>query len=678
MQLREFAERILFANTLEDKLTPPPLDLVDEDPGKAISAPGSPGRPADLILGDKDTVRAPFPGEHRLIDEEQRGILMHFFANHELLATELMALVLLKFPDAPKAFRRDILTTLKEEQIHTRWYLKRMADCGVDFGAFRLSGFFWDTISTMETPLDYVTRLSLTFEQANLDYSKHYAKILTEAGDPKTGKILDRIYRDEIAHVGQGLKWFRRWKKEGESDWKAFNRQLQFPLSPNRAKANNVEFNEEGRRKAGLDGEFLQELQVYNRSTGRSPNVFVFEPSAENNMAGSTSERRAALELAKDLEILIALVSRRDDIALVRQLPSTQHLAHLGALGFQLPEFEELASDGQIAKDSLTRDRKLARLRPWAWCPKTAQLLNPLVENLTVDDGIPWGEELREAFSKTWDHARMVDLEMPELGFVCNSIAEVEHARAQISGSVLVKAPFGASGQKNHRFDPVAPLTQWVGRTIDAQGCVIVERYFDRIFDFSAHYELTDGDLRFLGFVRLENTPRGQFAAAISGGKFAQGLPPDLGRFLASAGGGTNLLYQERVRRTLESALADLDYSGPVGVDAFVYKDTSGELRLRAITEVNPRYTMGRVAHEIRRRIAPEGWASLRFRTLGQLEKRGFETFESYLATDPQAGIALNDPKQATHVLAELKLTKTPPTCEYAYSIGHCQPTEEG
>ena len=148
-----------------------------------------------------------------------------------------MALVLLKFPDAPKAFRRDILTTLKEEQFHTQWYLKRMADCGVDFGAFRLSGFFWDAISTMETPLDYVTRLSLTFEQANLDYSKHYAKILTEAGDPATGKILGRIYRDEIAHVGHGLKWFRRWKREGDSDWETFNRQLHFPLSPSRAKA---------------------------------------------------------------------------------------------------------------------------------------------------------------------------------------------------------------------------------------------------------------------------------------------------------------------------------------------------------------------------------------------------------------------------------------------------------
>ncbi len=44
----------------------------------------------------------------------------------------------------------------------------------VRFGDFTLNRFFWDSIAPMETPLDYVTRLSLTFEQANLDYAHHY------------------------------------------------------------------------------------------------------------------------------------------------------------------------------------------------------------------------------------------------------------------------------------------------------------------------------------------------------------------------------------------------------------------------------------------------------------------------------------------------------------------------
>ena len=660
MQMREFAERVLFSDTLGEKLAPPPPDLFDDEPGVAITAPGAPGRPVDLRLSGEGGQRAAFPGDHRLIDEEQRGILMHFFANHELLATELMALVLLKFPDAPKAFRRDILTTLKEEQIHTQWYLKRMADCGVDFGCFRLSGFFWDAISTMESPLDYVTRLSLTFEQANLDFSRHYAKVLTEAGDPITGKILDRIYRDEIAHVGYGLKWFRRWKREGESDWKAFNRKLHFPLSPSRAKARNLAFNGEGRRRAGIDDEFIRELEVYNRSTGRSPNLFLFNPSAENEIAGVANERGAALQLAKDLEILIATVTRRDDIALVRQLPSTGHLAHLKGLGFDLPEFEQVSPDGLIAADSLTRSRKIARLKPWAWSPRVAELLAPLERNLSVDLGIPWGEPLREVFSKTWDVARRIELGDPAPGVLCRSADAVAQARERIGGQILIKAPFGASGQKNHRFDSDDPLTAWVERTIDQQGSVIVEPYFDREFDFSVHYELEDSGLRFLGFVRLENTPRGQFLAATSGGKFGQNLPEELGRFLMGDGRSPHRLYREALRETLERALTGLAYRGPIGVDAFVYRDHHGQLALRQIAELNPRYTMGRVAHEIRRRIAPEQCARLELHTRNQLRIRGFDDFASYLRS-PGAGTALNDPESAHHVLAELKISKTMP-----------------
>jgi hypothetical protein len=37
-----------------------------------------------------------------------------------------MALVLLKFPAAPAAFRKGVLQTLKDEQEHTRLYLERM------------------------------------------------------------------------------------------------------------------------------------------------------------------------------------------------------------------------------------------------------------------------------------------------------------------------------------------------------------------------------------------------------------------------------------------------------------------------------------------------------------------------------------------------------------------------
>jgi hypothetical protein len=113
MELRDFAERILFAETLEEKLQLP-SNISDEHPGPSLAAPPTPGRPQELQFKDSASRKGEFPGAHRLEDERDRGRLLHFFANHELLATELMALVLLRFPDAPPAFRRGILRTLKD------------------------------------------------------------------------------------------------------------------------------------------------------------------------------------------------------------------------------------------------------------------------------------------------------------------------------------------------------------------------------------------------------------------------------------------------------------------------------------------------------------------------------------------------------------------------------------
>src|SRR5678815_4855795 len=122
MELHEFAERVLFATSLEEKLRCPDA-LTDESPGPALITPATPGRPEALRFKPHGSGKADFPGLHRLEQPRERGRLLHFFANHELLATELMALVLLRFPDAPAAFRKGVLQTLKDEQEHTRCLL---------------------------------------------------------------------------------------------------------------------------------------------------------------------------------------------------------------------------------------------------------------------------------------------------------------------------------------------------------------------------------------------------------------------------------------------------------------------------------------------------------------------------------------------------------------------------
>ena len=96
------------------------------------------------------------------LHSEERGLVLHFFANHELLALELMALALLKFPDAPQKFRRGVVQTLKDEQEHVRLYRRRMDEIGVEFGQIPVSDYLWKAIAPMRRPSVFVTGLSLT------------------------------------------------------------------------------------------------------------------------------------------------------------------------------------------------------------------------------------------------------------------------------------------------------------------------------------------------------------------------------------------------------------------------------------------------------------------------------------------------------------------------------------
>src|SRR5882724_3342490 len=376
MELREFAERVLFATTLEEKLLRP-ADITDEKPGPAFATPAAPGRPKELRFKATGEARDSFPGTKNLEKESERGRLLHFFANHELLATELMALVLLKFPEAPAAFRKGVYQTLRDEQEHTQLYLERMKECGVHFGDLPVSGYFWRSVSVMENPMDYVSSLCLTFEQANLDFARHFAQGFATVGDDATAQLLDKIYRDEIGHVAYGLKWFRRWKNPSESDWEAFCRTLKFPLSPQRAKG--LSLNVEGRRAAGLDSQFIAELNVYSQSKGRTPSVFVFNPFAEGHIAeGKTfNANKHQLQLARDLENLPQFLCRQDDLVLVNKKPSVEFLSSVKQAGFALPEF--IATESMIG----LRSRKLGQLRPWAWGPDSFELLKPLFANVT-------------------------------------------------------------------------------------------------------------------------------------------------------------------------------------------------------------------------------------------------------------------------------------------------------
>jgi uncharacterized ferritin-like protein (DUF455 family) len=684
MELRDFAERILFATTLEEKLVRPEI-ITDERPGDAMPSPEAPGRPAALHFKAQGSGKADFPGLHRLDDETERGRVLHFFANHELLATELMALVLLRFPDAPAAFRRGVLKTLQDEQDHVRLYLDRMAACGVTFGELPVSGYFWRSVAPMESPMDFVAALSLTFEQANLDFARMFGRGFAQAGDTDTAALLEHIYRDEIGHVAHGLKWFRRWKNPSESDWDAFCRQLKFPLSPQRAKG--VALNVEGRKAAGLDDAFIANLDIYSRSKGRTPTVFVFNPLAEGFIAYGPHftpvKHQAAL--VADLAHLPQFLCRKDDVVLVPKMPAPEFLAGLKRVGFELPEFAVMEPGGAVPE---LADRKLGGFRPWAWAPDSVRTLAPLEAQITAPHRSMracFHERIAALYSKAWS-AEFLRTLLPELRAsvpelpICTdtdvgvavtsldaALAAIAAIRARGHHRVVVKQALGLAGGNAIRlWEPELLDTQrrWMADAFEAGRTLVVEPWLEREADFSAQYEMTGNRLHLVGFTDLYNDQRGQFTANGAAPGFARKPSARIcGAFphVPDSGGKLTRVF-EIIRARLESVLSDAGHTGPVGIDAFVHRSADGP-RLKPVVEINPRYTMGRLLLELMRRAAPGTHGLFRLVNRATLKAEGCADFAEYagkisnqysvkMVGEPvpkiaEGAVCLNDPASA-------------------------------
>ena len=648
IQLQDLAKQVLFGETLEEKLSFPRSEIIDTLPGSPIKTPRKLSRPHHLRLHE-DGVKANHPSNAKLVDERERGRLLHFFGNHELLATELMALVLLKFPEAPSSFRLGVLETLKEEQIHTQLYIHRMKQCGVEFGELPLSDYFWKSVSSMEDPLDYVTRLSLTFEQANLDYSFEYKKIFESVGDDATASLLDRIYRDEIQHVGFGLKWFRRWKDSGRTDWEVFRKRLVFPLSPSRAKGSR--YNIDGRIQAGLDDSFISDLQVFHQSRGRTPSVLWFNPDAECYAAEDPAKELSMerTQLQDDLEILPLFYSRQDDILLMSKPPEKEHLRNIQNSGFTLPEI--LIHGDQ--KSAPTIPRKIGQLRPWSWTPDSLAFFRKTFESLTrhIKLDTLWNASIRDLFSKKWSAqwgkqmARETEenkwIAPPEVyGEPVTDLENLNTVRDTLKGlgyeNVVFKAPFGtaANGNRCILSNEIlgASTLAWLGKQWKDQGYVIVEPWLDRVFDFSVQLEVEANKARTIAFTRLLNNHRGQFKGVVTS-SFCQGVAPEITRFLMEPKEGKPRVYhfyETLVISRLFSEMCNSGYIGPLGIDAFIYRSPTGTLQLKTIVEINPRMTMGRIGYELGKRNAARSVGLFQILTHSQLSKTDTPNFIDY------------------------------------------------
>ncbi|MCB1123593.1 MAG: hypothetical protein KJT03_18720, partial [Verrucomicrobiae bacterium] len=284
-----------------------------------------------------------------------------------------------------------------------------------------------------------------------------------------------------------------------------------------------------------------------------------------------------------------------------------------------------------------------------------------------------WGSGFeRENFLEDWNASNQI------YGRLAENLDDLEACRDWFRAfgfpDVVCKAPFGTAAGGNRcvleKEGMTRPMKDWLTKIWEEQGAVVVEPWLDRVYDFSVQFEMGESGLKLVAFTRLINNARGQFRGILTNA-FCKDAEEEISRFLLQPGQKRPRVYEwydNVLRPRLEVVLKEVGFRGPLGLDAFVFREPGGALRLKTLVEINPRITMGRVAHELSRHAADGAAGLFQIVSRKQVKKSGFASLSEYAAELEKAhpaqfanktgsriqsgSLAVTDPETARNFLA--------------------------
>jgi len=207
--------------------------------------------------------------------------------------------------------------------------------------------------------------------------------------------------------------------------------------------------------------------------------------------------------------------------------------------------------------------------------------------------------------------------------------------RARGHHKIVIKQSFGVAGSNALRlFEPHLLETQlrWMNNAFSKKRELVIEPWLERLQDFSVQLEMTPSGLKLCGFTGLINDARGQFVANFAESHHHKRIPSKvISQFTGVPDISSRLLgFYDELLAQLETELRAVDFIGPLGIDAFVYRDADRSTKIKPIVEINPRFTMGRVLVELMRQTCQNSVGVFQLINPAQLRRGGFENFSGY------------------------------------------------
>jgi uncharacterized ferritin-like protein (DUF455 family) len=212
--------------------------------------PARPDRP-ELLPASR------MPKRGRAGSERARIAMLHALAHIEFAAIDLAFDLVGRFGAGfSPSFVDDWIGVGADEAMHFALLDRRLRALGSRYGDLPAHDGLWEAAG--ETAGDVLARLAvvpMVLEARGLDITPSTVARFEAGGDTRSGAILERIYRDEIRHVGAGTKWFKSVcesrKLAAVPEWKRLiERHFRGALKP--------PFNASARDQAGLSRDFYE------------------------------------------------------------------------------------------------------------------------------------------------------------------------------------------------------------------------------------------------------------------------------------------------------------------------------------------------------------------------------------------------------------------------------------
>lgn len=346
------------------------------------------------------------------------------------------------------------------------------------------------------------------------------------------------------------------------------------------------------------------------------PDVYLFNPTCDFAIANGNANwqpNKTLQKMESDLATLPMFFSQKHDVVLVDKHPDENFIQSFEPLDFELPGF---VLKNEIQKNNALLISGINSLIPWGWSPAAHKLLEPLkplCSPQTLQSPVSqWLPEHREISSRKFAASVLQELALrlpnewiqqdTQFPKICFSKHDVELAISNW-GKIILKAPWSSSGRG---LQPVTKLPvhekvwEKINAIINDQGFVMAEPLFKKVHDMAFLFELKNRKCAFTGISHFFTNSKGQYE-----GNWLNGLPEDSDKAVSDFVSKVEQPVIQAIQNCIEKSSMAENYEGTFGVDTLIYTADDGKLKMNPCLEINTRHTMGIVASQLEKLIAP-------------------------------------------------------------------------